>query len=74
MTSKSYPIRSHRDFAFHIRRTRLARGMTQVELAERCASYPRAIIDAEKGRGLSFELALRISSALDLPLFLESDV
>jgi HTH-type transcriptional regulator / antitoxin HipB len=54
-----------------IKTARRAQGLTQVGLAESIGSYPRAIIDLERGRSGGIDLVLRVLEALDLQLRVE---
>jgi transcriptional regulator with XRE-family HTH domain len=54
-----------------IKTARKSRGLTQVGLAESVGSYPRAIIDLERGRSGGIDLVLRVLQVLELQLRVE---
>ncbi len=55
-----------------VKAARRARGQTQIQLANAAGSYPRAIIDIERGRsGADLKLILDVVSQVGLQLVIE---
>ena len=56
-------------FKHYLRQHRLAKGMNQEALAEKCGTFPSVISRFESGsRAISLEMAVRLCRALDIRL------